>query len=388
MQIISYQLFTVATPPPHHGGSEWLFVKLITDAGIVGWGEAYWIPTAPAMRVALLNEHCERWLLDSDPHQIERQWQESYSCEFTQRPDLGRMACVSACEMACWDIIGKAAGQPIYNLLGGRYHARLRSYTYLYPDTAMTAHGETMSTVQETPALAAERAQAYVEMGFTAIKLDPIGFGSGKQAPWILSPLELRNAEMVVRQVREAVGDHCDILLGTHGQMTTESAIHLGQRLEQYDLLWFEEPVTPDNPEEMGRVAQAVSIPIAAGERLTTKFEFAALLRHHAAAILQPNLGRVGGILEAKKIAGMAETQYAKIAPHLWCGPLVAAASLQLDACSPNFLVQESIERFDNFHSTLLKEPFTWENGYLIPSERPGLGYEPDERQLHCVASV
>jgi len=161
--------------------------------------------------------------------------------------------------------------------------------------------------------------------------------------------------------------------------MTTSSAIRFAKRLEQFDPLWFEEPVPPENVEEMARVARSTSIPVASGERLTTKYEFVRLLEKQAVAILQPALGRVGGILEAKKIAGMAEAHYAEIAPHLYCGPIEAAANIQLDTCSPNFLVQESIETFGGFHAEILEEPIKWEDGYIIPPTKPGLGVELNE---------
>ena len=143
--------------------------------------------------------------------------------------------------------------------------------------------------------------------------------------------------------------------------------------------MWFEEPTPPEMPEEMARVAASTTIPIAAGERLTTKYEFSRLLETGAASILQMNLGRVGGLLEAKKIAGMAEAHYAQIAPHLYCGPIVAAANIQLAACSPNFLILESLEQWGGFAAKLLKKPIRWESGYVIPSEEPGLGVELDE---------
>ena len=197
--------------------------------------------------------------------------------------------------------------------------------------------------------------------------------------PRQLSLEVLDNAELVTKNIREAVGNKCDLLIGTHGQMTTSSAIRLAKRLEPFDPLWFEEPVPPENRSEMARVAQSTSIPVATGERLTTKYEYAELLQKQAAAILQPALARVGGILEAKKIAGMAEAHYAQIAPHLYCGPIEAAANIQLGTCSPNFLIQESIETFGGFHADLLKEPIRWEDGYIIPSDKPGLGVELDE---------
>ena len=169
------------------------------------------------------------------------------------------------------------------------------------------------------------------------------------------------------------------MLFGTHGQMTTSGAIRLAKRLEKFDLLWFEEPVPPENLNEMARVARQTSIAIATGERLTTKYEFARVLELQAASILQMALGRVGGILEAKKIASMAEAFYAQIAPHLYCGPISGAADIQISTCSPNFLIQESIQTWGGFHAEILKEPIEWQDGYIIPPIKPGLGVELNE---------
>ena len=176
-----------------------------------------------------------------------------------------------------------------------------------------------------------------------------------------------------------AVGDRADLLFGTHGQFTVSGAKRMARRLEAYDPLWFEEPVPPENPADMAQVARYTSIPVAAGERLCTKHEFARLLEAEAASILQMNLGRVGGLLEAKKIAGMAETRQAQIAPHLYCGPIVGAANIQIAAASPNFLLLEGIGRWDGFHGRMLKTPIRWEEGYVIPPDAPGLGVELDE---------
>jgi 2-dehydro-3-deoxyphosphogalactonate aldolase len=282
------------------------------------------------------------------------------------------MGVLSALEMACWDIIGKAAGQPVYNLLGGRVHERLRTYTYIYPTASET------DAIYHDAERSAERAAEYVQQGFTAIKFDPAGpytAFDGRQ----LSLTELDRSERFVRLIREAVGSKADLLFGTHGQMNAAGAIRLAKRLEPYDPLWFEEPVPPDSPEQMGLVARGTHIPIAAGERLTTKYDFLRVLRANAASILQMNLGRVGGLLEAKKIAGMAEAQHVQIAPHLYCGPIVGAANIQLAACSPNFLVLEGIERWQGFHAEILRKPIQWEDGYVIPSREPGLGVELDE---------
>ena len=287
------------------------------------------------------------------------------------------MGVISAFEMACWDIVGKALNQPIYNLLGGQYHEKLRSYTYLYP--APDDSGQSNVSVHCDPERAAIRAAEYVKQGFTAVKLDPILDLMSPFDPRELSLEALNNAEAVVRNVREAVGSNCDILIGTHGQMTTHSAIRLAKRLEKYDPLWYEEPVPPENVDEMARVARSTSIPVATGERLSTVYEFTELLEKQAAVILQMALGRVGGILEAKTIAGMAEAHYAQIAPHLFCGPIEGAANIQIDTCSPNFLIQESIEMWGGFHAEIVKEPIQWQNGYIIPPTKPGLGVELNE---------
>src|SRR5262249_19505876 len=314
----------------------------------------------------------ERYLKDEDPHNIETLWRRVYSAGYTQHSDLALSAVLSALEMACWDIIGKEAGEPVYNLLGGRVHERLRSYTYIY------ARPGDQTDVYQDPDLAAERAAEYVAQGFTALKFDPAGPYSafdGRQ----LSLEALTLCERFMRQLRAAVGTHADLLFGTHGQMTAAGALRLARRLEPYDPLWFEEPVPPDAPEEMARVARGTRIPIAAGERLATKNDFPRLPRGGAAAILQMSLGRVGGILEAKKIAAMAEVQHVQIAPHLYCGPVVGAANIQLSTCSPNFLILEGIERWQGFHAEVLQKPIRWEAGYVIPPSEPGLGVELNE---------
>jgi 2-dehydro-3-deoxyphosphogalactonate aldolase len=373
MKITDVKTYVVGNPPPHRGGRYWVFIKLTADDGIEGFGEAYSIPFGPHVVAQMMEDVSERYVIGSDPFNIERLWRVIYSSSYTQHPDLTLVGVISAVEMACWDIIGKELNRPIYQLLGGRVHEKIRSYTYLYPEKA----GEP-SAVFNDPERAPKRAAEYVKLGFTAVKFDPVGPYSAFD-PRQLSLEAMENAEKVVRNVREAVGSKCDLLIGTHGQMTTSGAIRLARRLEKYDPLWFEEPVPPENVEEMARVAHSTSIPVASGERLATKYEFVRLLERQAASILQMALGRVGGILEAKKIAGMAEAHYAQIAPHLYCGPIEGAANIQIDICSPNFLIQEGIETWGGFHAEILKEPIVWEDGYIIPSNKPGLGVELNE---------
>jgi galactonate dehydratase len=372
MKLADIRTFVVGNPPPHFGGRYFVFVKLTTACGISGVGEAYCVPFDPHLVARMIEDVFARYAEGRDPHDIEALWRRVYSSGFTQHPDLTLMGVLSALEMACWDIIGKAAGQPIYKLLGGQVHERLRSYTYIYPRPG------DKSDVYHDPDLAAERAAEYLALGFTALKFDPAGPYSafdGRQLS--LDALDL--SERFARQLREAVGTKADLLFGTHGQMTAAGAIRLARRLEPFDPLWLEEPVPPDAPEEMAKVARATSIPIATGERLATKYDFARLLQAGSAAIFQMNLGRVGGLLEAKKIAGMAEVHHVQIAPHLYCGPIVGAANVQLATCSPNFLILESIETWGGFHSDILKSPMQFEEGHVIPPVAPGLGVELDE---------
>jgi galactonate dehydratase len=375
MKLADIQTYVVGNPPPHYGGRYFVFVKLITDGRVEGVGEAYCVPFDPHLVAKMIVDVFQRHLHGEDPHNIEKMWRRVYSAGFTQHPDATLIAVLSALEMACWDIVGKEAGQPVYNLLGGRVHEKLRSYTYIY------ARPGDSTDVYRDPDLAAQRAAEYLQQGFTALKFDPAGpytAFDGRQ----LSLTEIDRSVRFCKQLREAVGMKADLLFGTHGQMTAAGAIRLAKKLEPYDPLWFEEPVPPDAPREMAKVARATSIPIAAGERLATKYDFGRLLRAGAAAILQMNLGRVGGILEAKKIAGMAEVDHVQIAPHLYCGPIVGAANIQLAACSPNFLILESIERWDGFHARLLRKPIRWENGYVIPPTEPGLGVELNEEVI------
>jgi 2-dehydro-3-deoxyphosphogalactonate aldolase len=224
-------------------------------------------------------------------------------------------------------------------------------------------------------------AEASLELGHTAVKLDPLRTRS-TYGPSMLSRDELDNAEAVIRGVREVVGSRSEILIGTHGQMTPSAAILLAKRLEPYEPLWLEEPVPPENIDAMAQVARGTSIPIATGERLATRYEYRLLLEKQAVSTVQMALGRMGGILEAKKVAAMAEAHYVNFAPHLWAGPIEAAASIQLDACCPNFLIQEGIAEWGGFFAQIQKEPLVWSRGYVTPPTAPGLGVDLDEEVI------
>ncbi len=377
MKIQSLATFVVGNPPPFNGGRYFIFLKLVTDDGIEGVGEVYAASFAPDVVVKMIEDVFLRHVEGIDPFNIETLWRNVYGRGYSMRPDISLMGVLSGLEMALWDINGKALGKPVHALLGGKVHARLRTYTYLYPRPG-EGHAYSDPAVYRDPDAAAERALEYVAMGFTGLKFDPAGdYSTFDPRQPSLERMEL--SEAFCRRIRQAVGTRADLLFGTHGQFTTAGAIRLARKLEAYDPLWFEEPVPPEKPEEMAIVARQTTIPIATGERLTTKYEFARVLELRAASILQMALGRVGGLLEAKKIAGMAEAHYAQIAPHLYCGPIEGAANIQLSACSPNFLILESIERWEGFHSRIIKTPIRWEDGYVIVPDTPGLGVELDE---------
>jgi 2-dehydro-3-deoxyphosphogalactonate aldolase len=374
MKIKDLKVFIVGNPPPGWGGRYFTFVKLTTDNGIAGIGECYCATFGPKAMAAMIEDTFGRYVQGMDPFHIEDLWRKVYGSGFTHRPDVSLMGVLSGIEIALWDIVGKAVNKPVYELLGGRVQEKLRSYTYIYPDIAKGQDDSIYWNAEQS----AERAAEYVRQGFTAIKFDPAApYSAFDPRQPSMESMEL--CAKFCRLIREAVGSKADLLFGTHGQFTASGAIRFAKRIEDYNPLWFEEPTPPDRPEEMALVARGTSIPVATGERLTTKYEFGRVLELRAASILQMALGRVGGIWEAKKIAGMAEVFYAQIAPHLYAGPIEAAANIHYGTSLPNFLILESIERFGGFHAKLLKKPIRWEDGYVIPPSEPGLGVELNE---------
>lgn len=376
MKVTELETFVVGNPPPRFGGRYWIFLKLTTDSGITGVGEVYSSTFSSSVVCQMIRDVFDRHLFNEDPFRIEALWRGVYARGYTMRPDVSLVSVLSGIEMACWDIVGKECNKPVYELLGGKVHEKLRTYTYLYPPEDSDAYAD--HPVYSDPNACAEAAVQAMERGFTAVKFDPVG-GYGIYDPRQPSLESMERSEAMVRAVREAVGPKVDILFGTHGQFTASGAIRLARRLEKYDPLWFEEPTPPELPEEMARVARQTTIPISTGERLTTKYEFERVLATGAASILQLNLARCGGLLEGKKIAALAEARYAQIAPHLYNGPIGGAANIQLSACSPNFLILEGIQEWAGFHADILKRPLRWESGFLIPPTEPGLGVELNE---------
>jgi L-alanine-DL-glutamate epimerase-like enolase superfamily enzyme len=282
------------------------------------------------------------------------------------------MGAFSGLEIACWDILGKHFDCPTWQLLGGKINERVRAYSYLYP----LEHHD-LNDFWTSPEMAAESAIDLVNRGFTAVKFDPAGPYTmrGGHMP-AMSDIKL--SINFCRAIREAVGDNADILFGTHGQFTTAGAIRLGKAIEPYSPMWFEEPIPPDNLSEFSKVQSAVGIPIATGERFTTKMEFAEVLKSGGVSIIQPALGRAGGIWEMKKAAAIAEVFNAQVAPHLYAGPIEWSANIQLAASIPNLLIAETIET--PFHTSLVNGKIKVEDGYIQVSDEAGLGIEVNEK--------
>jgi galactonate dehydratase len=278
------------------------------------------------------------------------------------------MSAVSGIEQACWDIFGKSLGLPVYRLLGGLVRDRIRMYDHL-------GGGEMHSLyLQDQPEVMAERARRSVADGFSAVKVLVVP----RTLPLESAPA-LRHAERCMAAIREAVGDDVDIMVDLHGRTWPEMAIQYAERLAPYRPWFFEEPVPPENVDALAQVARAIRIPVATGERLVTRYGFREVLEKRACGIIQPDLCHCGGLLEARKIAAMAETYYVSVAPHNPLGPVATAAALQFGFATPNFLIQEFLRSDVPWRDEVLVEPLAFERGYAFPTGKPGLGVEVNE---------
>ena len=371
MKLTDLDIIVTAAPAPGWGGRYWILVKVTTDTGITGWGECYASAVGPDAMRAVIADVFSRHMAGETPENIELMFRRAYSAGFTQRPDPTVMGAFSGLEIACWDILGKDRGRPVHALIGGKVNDRIRAYTYLYP----LPHHD-LPGFWGSPEMAAESAAALVARGYTAVKFDPAGpytIRGGHQP----SLADIEASVAFCAAIRAAVGTRADLLFGTHGQFSRGGAIRLARAIEPHDPLWFEEPVPPDNVADMAAVAGATRIPVATGERLSTKAEFAPVLRSGAATILQPALGRAGGIWEGKKIATLAEVYNAQIAPHLYAGPVEWAANVHLGVTCPNLLMVEAIET--PFHKALVRGRPQVEEGFVEAPTAPGLGIELDD---------
>jgi galactonate dehydratase len=335
----------------------WVFLKLETDEGIVGWGEPSLEGQARAVVGAL--HDMEGRIVGQDPTKIERLWQILYRGMFYRGGPV-TVSAISGVEQACWDILGKSLGVPVHALLGGAVRDKIRMYKRVGGDSDEAAAEDALRAVSE---------------GFTAVKMGPVG-----PTDIVDGADVIRGAVKRVEAVREAVGDGVDIALDLHGRLSPAMSIQIIEALWDVKPFFAEEPVLPESIPSLVRVARAVKTPIATGERLVTKWGFRDIIEQEAVAIVQPDLCHCGGIFEGRKIAAMAEAKFIAIAPHNPLGPLCTAASLQLDACTPNFLIQET----GSFgEAGYIKEPFVLgKDGCLPVPTKPGLGVEVDEEYI------
>lgn len=330
----------------------WVFLKMHTDEGIVGLGEP--VVEGRSQTVAAAVQEAGRYLIGEDPRRIEHHWQALYRGAFYRG---GPVLCsaLSGIEQAMWDILGKSLGVPVYQLLGGATRNRIRMYGWIGG---------------RTPEECAESAKARVAQGFRTLKTALFDQVRIVDVPGVVE----RAAERMAA-IREAVGPDVDVGVDFHGRVSPAMAIRLAKALEPYSPMFIEEPVLPENVDALATVARSTTVPVATGERLFTKWAFREVLEKQAAVVLQPDLSHVGGILECKKVAAMAETYYAAVAPHCPLGPIALAACLQLDACIPNFLCQEH----DTTGEGYLRQPFEISDGYVALPTTPGLGVELDD---------
>jgi galactonate dehydratase len=334
----------------------WLFVIVDTDEGLRGVGEGS-LPGHPRAVAAAVEEYRD-YVVGEDPARIQHLWQRMYRQPFF-RSGAVTLSAMSAIEQALWDIKGKVAGLPVYELLGGRCHDRIKLY----------ANGPGGETLDELAA----SARTLVDRGFSALK-------TGIDEPVL--PVQgdgiVHRAAERAEALRAAVGREIEIAWDAHGRFSPAMAIKLARALEPYDIWFLEEPALPENAKALAQVARATSIPVAAGERLFTKWAFREVLELGAAALLQPDLSHCGGVLEARAIASMAEVHYCGFAPHNPLGPINTIVSAHVAMASPNFVALEVCLYPPDWTRNLLTTPLTFADGFLELSDAPGFGVELD----------
>jgi galactonate dehydratase len=346
----------------------WVFVKVETDQpGLYGWGEGTleWKTRAVTGCV----EDLKPMLVGRDPTRIEFLWQIMYRHSFWRLGVIGTTA-ISAIEQACWDILGKELGVPVYRLLGGRVRDRVRMYTHL----GMGEMRAVYETVEAGPLI--ERAHAVIEKGYRALKVVTVPYSQ----PLTGLPA-VRHFAAMMQKLRDAVGPEIDIMVDFHGRTTTGQAIEYIRAVEDYHPLFCEEPVPPENADALLEVRRSVRVPIATGERLATRWEFRRVCELQACHVLQPDLSHCGGLLEARKIASMGEAYLMGVAPHNPNGPIANAAALHFDLATPNFLIQEDMLGDVPWRFDVVQADLRSEQGHWLPPEKPGLGVEVNEAE-------
>ena len=362
MQITDIKTFLI-----HPGKAKNLcFVKIETDEGIYGWGECY-TQSDRDVQITAHVDQLRRYLIGRDPTNIKHFTQMAFDDFAGRRGAMDYYCAISGLEHAMWDIAGKAYGAPVHKLIGGACRDKIRVY----------ANG--WSGGNPTPDSLAERASEVIEAGFTALKFDPI---PGRWRTYVSKDVE-RAAVENVRAVREAVGPDVDILVEMHRRLAPMHAVRIAHEIEQYHPFWFEEPILAENIPALASVRQKINIPVVTGEELYTKFEFREVFERQAADILNPDVCNVGGILELKEIAAMAEPYFVVISPHNFNSTTVGlAATIQVSAAIPNFLITEYFVNLEELGRDIAKIPFEVKDGYIQIPDAPGLGIDLDEERL------
>lgn len=335
----------------------WVFAKVLTDEGLYGIGEGTVNYFGRTVETAI--HELKPLILGLDPFQVEIVSQKLIRDVYTEGGQV-QMCAVAAIEIALWDIIGKATGQPIYNLWGGRCHQRLRAY----------ANGWYRGP--RTPESFAGKAKLVAGRGYTAMKFDPFGDN------WRVLPRSEFDLSLdIIRAVREAVGDAVDLLIEGHCRFNVATAVEFAEAMAGERPMWFEEPVPHTNIAAMVEVARRSPVPVATGESFSNKQQFAELLKHDVVNILQPEPLNVGGLFAARKIADMVDAHFGMIAPHSAQGPVCSAACVQLNASLPNFLIHEIFDEFnESWERDIITNPVTVVDGYIDIPARPGLGVD------------
>ena len=347
-------------------GKNLCFVRLTTDSGIEGWGECYTQSDRDLQIVAHVDQ-LTRYLVGRDPTHIKAFTQAAYDDYAARRGGMDYFCALSGLEQAMWDITGKIAGLPVHALLGGQCRDRLRVY----------ANG--WSGGAKTPAELADKAASMVERGFTAMKFDPV---PGPWRTFVDKSVERQSIENVLA-VRDRVGPDVDLLIEMHRRLAPMHAARIAAGIESAELYWFEEPVLAENLTALAEVRRETRIPVVTGEALYTKFDFRRVFEARAADIINPDVCNVGGILELKEIAVMAETEFVAVSPHNYNSTTVGlAATLQASAVMPNFIITEYFVNFEDFGREIAKSSFEVEDGYIELPQTPGLGIELDADAL------
>ena len=346
----------------HAYRTNWVFVKVITDSGLYGVGEATLEYREPTVVQAI--KELERYLVGKDPHNIEAFWHDAYRDAYW-RGGVVLMSALAGVEMALWDIKGKDLGVPVYQLLGGKVRDSVKCYANAWFAGA------------KKPEEFAQKAKIAVKNGFSGLKWDPFG-----KEYLNIDPKHLNEALDCIAAVKDAVGDQVHLIIEGHGRFNVPTAVRIGNALEKFGILWFEEPIPPDDKKGIAWVRSKIATPVSGGERLYSRFEYADYLRMECADFWQPDVSHAGGIMEVHKIAAMAESHYIPVCPHNPSGPVANAATLQLAACIPNFYLLETMANDIPWRADVSTEKVKFENSEMFIPDLPGLGIDINEEEI------